>query len=81
MKENHNKPDTTYAPGATGITRTIHEETIMDTREHIQEAIGNIMEDNLHEMKDNFLTALNETVMEKLEERKKEIASNYFAQD
>lgn len=84
-KEDANRPDRdlearTYS-GATGLTRTIHEETIMDTKEHIQEAIGNIMEDNLHEMKDNFLTALNEKVMEKLEERKKEIASNYFAQD
>ena len=55
-------------------------EELMDTRDLIQEAIGNIMEENLHEMKNNLLTALQEKTMEKLEERKKEIAANYFAQ-
>lgn len=55
-------------------------EELMDTRDLIQEAIGNIMEENLHEMKDNLLAALQEKTMEKLEERKKEIAANYFAQ-
>jgi hypothetical protein len=31
-------------------------------------------------MKENFLAALQEKAMERLEEKKKEIASNYFAQ-
>jgi hypothetical protein len=75
-----NKPDTKYAPGAAGTTHTIHEETKMDSKEHINEALDNILEDNLSEMKDHLLIALQEKAMEKLEERKKEIAANYFAQ-
>jgi hypothetical protein len=74
-----NKPDTKYAPGAAGITHTIHEETKMDN-ELINEAIENIMEDNLVAMKDNLMVALQEKAIEKLEERKKDIAANYFAQ-
>ena len=80
MGENHNRPDTRYAPGATGITHTIHEETKMDSKELINEAIVDIMDDNLIDMKENFLAALNEKVQEKLDERKKDIASNYFGQ-
>lgn len=59
--------------------QTVKEET-MDTKEQIHEAIGNIMEENLHEMKENFLAVLQEKAIEKLEERKKEIAANYFGQ-
>ena len=46
----------------------------------INEAIENIMDDNLVAMKENLMVALQEKAMEKLEERKKEIAANYFAQ-
>jgi hypothetical protein len=74
-----NKPDTKYAPGAAGITHTIHEETKMDNKP-INEAIENIMEDNLGAMKENLMVALQEKAIEKLEERKKEIAAQYFAQ-
>ena len=74
-----NKPDTKYAPGASGLTHTIHEETKMDNK-LINEAIENIMDDNLVAMKENLMVALQEKAMEKLEERKKEIAANYFAQ-
>lgn len=74
----------TWAKRQHGITTAIkkltNEET-MDNKDQIQEAIGNIMEDNLHEMKENFLAVLQEKTIEKLEERKKEIAANYFAQD
>jgi hypothetical protein len=38
------------------------------------------MEDNLSAMKDNLMVALQEKAIEKLEERKKQIASDYFAQ-
>ena len=55
-------------------------ETKMDTKEHINEALDNILENNLVEMKENFLAALQEKAMQKIEEKKKEIASNYFAQ-
>jgi hypothetical protein len=75
-----NKPDTKYAPGAAGITHTIHEETKMDNKELINEALGNILEENLSGMKENLMLALQEKAMEKLEERKKEIAAQYFAQ-
>lgn len=64
----------------TAIKKLTNEET-MDIKEQIHEAIGNIMEENLHEMKENFLAVLQEKAIEKLEERKKEIAANYFAQD
>lgn len=58
----------------------VAEETTMDTKEIISEAIMNIMEGNLAEMKDAFQTVLAEKRNEKLEERKAIIASNYFGQ-
>ena len=73
------KPDA-YGYGAKGTTKTIHEETKMDNKELINEALDCILEDNLPEMKDNLMKALQEKAMEKLEERKKQIASDYFAQ-
>ena len=73
------KPDA-YGYGAKGTTKTIHEETKMDNKELINEALDCILEDNLPEMKDNLMKALQEKAMEKLEERKKEIAAQYFAQ-
>lgn len=73
------KPDA-YGYGAKGTTHTIHEETKMDNKELINEALDCILEDNLPEMKDNLMKALQEKAMEKLEERKKEIAANYFAE-
>ena len=36
--------------------------------------------DNLVQMKENFLAVLQDKAMEKLEERKKDIAANYFGQ-
>ena len=80
ISENMNKPDTRYAPGATGITKTIHEETKMENQNLINEAIENILENDLNAMKENLMTALQEKAQEKLEERKKQIASDYFAQ-
>lgn len=79
------KPDIkTWSKRQKGITTAIakltKEETTMDTKDLINEAIDNIVNENLNEMKDNFLAVINEKVMEKLEERKKEIASRYFAQ-
>ena len=84
VEEDANRPDRdlearTYT-GATGMTRTTHEETKMDNKEHINEALDCILEDNLTEMKDNLMLALQEKAMAKLEERKKEIAANYFAE-
>ena len=84
VKEDANRPDKdleakTYT-GATGTTHTTHEETKMDNKELINEALDCILEDNLPEMKDNLMKALQEKAIEKLEERKKEIAANYFAQ-
>ena len=61
-------------------SKTVKEETKMDTKELINEALDCVLEDNLSEMKDNLMLALQEKAMEKLEERKKEIAANYFAQ-
>ena len=84
VEEDANRPDRdlearTYT-GATGTTKTIHEETKMDNKEYINEALDCILEDNLTEMKDNLMLALQEKAMAKLEERKKEIAANYFAE-
>lgn len=85
-----NKPDAGLHPGAKGTkdkttyesVRISHlkEETKMDTKELINEALDNILEENLIDMKENLMTALQEKAMEKLEERKKIIASDYFAQ-
>lgn len=53
----------------------------MDNKEIINEAIDNLFDGQLNEMKSNLMVALQEKAMEKLEERKKDIAANYFAQD
>ena len=52
----------------------------MDNKQQIFEAIDNILENNLNEMKENLSKVLQEKTMEKLEEKKKDIAANYFAQ-
>lgn len=46
----------------------------------IQEAIKNIREKKLEQMKENFNSAITSKVVEKLEEKKIEIAKNYFGQ-
>ena len=68
-----------YKP-AQQLKQTSIKEGTMDTKEQIQEAIQNIQEENLNEMKDNFLAVIQEKAIQKLEERKKEIAASYFAQ-
>jgi hypothetical protein len=45
---------------------------------YIKEAIENIMEKKLDVMKEKFESALNEKAVQKLEERKIDIAQNYF---
>ena len=66
------------SPG--GTQRTTHEETKMQNKNLVNEAIESIVENDLVSMKENLLVALQEKAQEKLEERKKEIAANYFAQ-
>ena len=71
-----------YKPAAQ-LKQTSVQESQKETKmsnELIKEAIENIAEENLSEMKENLMLALQEKAMEKLEERKKEIAANYFAQ-
>lgn len=46
----------------------------------INKAIQNILENNLDAMRQNFSSALSTKAVEKLEERKIEIAKNYFGQ-
>jgi hypothetical protein len=48
--------------------------------EKTKEAIKNIQEKKLNLMKENFNAALAEKAMQKLEEKKIEIAQNYFGQ-
>jgi hypothetical protein len=69
-----------YKPESQLKQTSIKEETKMDTKDIINEAIDNILSNNLVDMKENLLTAIQEKAIEKLEEKKKEIASNYFAQ-
>jgi hypothetical protein len=45
---------------------------------HIKEAINNIKEKKLEQMKENFNSALTEKAVQKLEEKKIEIAKSYF---
>jgi hypothetical protein len=47
---------------------------------HIKEALVNILDKKLDEMKQNFNAALVEKAMHKIEEKKIEIAKNYFGQ-
>jgi hypothetical protein len=81
--EHARKPDTIKEPGGGGSVSPNHirEELKMDNKEVINEAIDNLFDGNLNEMKNNLMSALQEKAMEKLEERKKVIAANYFAQD
>ena len=44
----------------------------------VDKALANIMEGNLDEMRKNFSSALAQKAVQKLEERKIEIAKNYF---
>jgi hypothetical protein len=46
----------------------------------IKSALRDIMENNLDSMRQNFSAALSEKAVEKLEEKKIEIAQNYFGQ-
>lgn len=73
----------TWAKRQYGITTAIkkltNEETKMENN-LINEALESILDNNLSEMKENLKLALQEKAIEKLEERKKEIAANYFAQ-
>jgi hypothetical protein len=47
---------------------------------NIKQALSNIIEGNLDEMRQNFTSALMEKAVQKLEERKIDIAQSYFAQ-
>lgn len=47
---------------------------------YIKEALNNILEKKLDLMKENFQAALTEKAVEKLEERKIQIAETYFGQ-
>ena len=46
----------------------------------IKRALDNILEGNLDEMRQNFSSSLTTKAVEKLEERKIDIAKNYFGQ-
>jgi hypothetical protein len=46
----------------------------------VKQAIDNILENDLDTMRQNFSQALTTKAVEKLEERKVEIAKNYFGQ-
>ena len=48
------------------------------SQNHIKEALTNILEKKLDVMKENFNSALTEKAMQKLEEKKIEIAQSYF---
>lgn len=74
VKENMKDSDWLYGNGQ------LKEELQMENQNLINEALENILENNLNEMKENLLAAINEKAMEKLEERKKAIAADYFAQ-
>lgn len=59
----------------------VNEETTMDIRETISEAIINMLDKNYVNMKENFEAVLNAKAVERLDEMKREIASTYFASD
>lgn len=49
-----------------------------ETMDPIRSGIQNVLEGNLEQMRQNFNQALAQKAVEKLEEKKLEIASNYF---
>ncbi|NDB60122.1 hypothetical protein EB001_16975 [bacterium] len=73
-------PQTQISQLDTKPKEKIAEGTTMSQKEKINEAIVNLQENKLNKMKQNFSEVLQEKAMEKLEERKKVIAANYFAQ-
>jgi hypothetical protein len=84
-KEKAMKPDNIIEPGGVKgrVTPNMHteqKETKMENKNLVNEAIENILENDLASMKENLMTSLQEKAQEKLEERKKLIASQYFAQ-
>lgn len=48
------------------------------SKEHVKEAISNIMDKKLDTMRDNLSFALAEKTVQKLDERKQEIAKTVF---
>ena len=50
----------------------------MDTKSNIKEAIHNIIQGNLDTMRSNLSEALTKKAVSQLDERKIEIAKNYF---
>jgi hypothetical protein len=48
---------------------------------YVKEAIQNILEKNLDEMKNNFQAALTEKAISQLEEKKIKIAQSYFGEE
>lgn len=46
----------------------------------IQEGINNVLENKLEEMRANFIAALQKKTVEKLDEKKTDIAKSYFGQ-
>lgn len=46
--------------------------------DHIELALGDILEKNLESMRENFNNALSQKAAEALEERKKAVAAEYF---
>lgn len=47
---------------------------------NIQEGLKNIIQKNLDEMRTNFNAALAQKAVQQLDEKKQEIAQNYFGQ-
>ena len=68
-----------YKPSSQ-LKQTSIKEAVMDTNELINEALDNILENDLVSMKENLMAALQEKATEKLDERKRMIAAEYFAQ-
>lgn len=58
--------------------KVAEETTMNEEREIISEAIESIIDNRLADMKEQFLAALNEKAMMKLDERKQEIAESMF---
>jgi len=52
---------------------------LLENEMSIKAGLNNILENNLDGMKQNFSAAITEKAMHKLEEKKIDIAKNYFA--
>lgn len=77
----HHKKHVLYGPDNEEVDSKAWVKIKEDKMDPVREGIKNILEGNLEKMRQNFNQALAQKAVEKLEEKKLEIASSYFGNE